>query len=195
MICICLQSCGANPAISDGEGRTALHYAVTKQTFECCQVLLECLPKLADTKDGKGRIPLHLAVTAKGNKYVCVCVYFCLSTFVSLPVPLSVVFHTLISLTLLHFIPLFTCQSQEVLTFCYCCCPCLVLTSIVVTVNKQLLSTGPLSTTGLTCYAYFCNSEFYYSDTGQYYSNICRVLAKSCVHIALHCIALASSLS
>ena len=77
-----MQSCGANPAIPDGEGRTALHYAVTKQTFECCQVLLECLPKLVDAKDAKGRIPLHLAVSAKGMHVMCVycmcvCVYVC----------------------------------------------------------------------------------------------------------------------
>lgn len=69
-----IQSCGANPTITDGEGRTALHYAVTKQTFECCQVLMECFPQLVDVKDDKGRIPLHLAVTAKG-----VCVRVCVS--------------------------------------------------------------------------------------------------------------------
>ena len=99
MICICLQSCGANPAISDGEGRTALHYAVTKQTFECCQVLLECLPKLADTKDGKGRIPLHLAVTAKGNKYVCVCLFLFIYICVSPCAPICCISYTNLSYT------------------------------------------------------------------------------------------------
>lgn len=51
----------ADPAIGDGEGRTPLHYAVSKNAIECIQILLHLRPEVVNLTDGCGRTSLHVA--------------------------------------------------------------------------------------------------------------------------------------
>ena len=60
---------GADIAVTDVDGKTALHWTANNADASCASVLLELAPLAINLKDNDGRTALHLAV-AVGNRAV-----------------------------------------------------------------------------------------------------------------------------
>lgn len=56
----------ADVSIGDGEGRTALHYAVSRNALSCLEEYIECCEASMNVQDVNGRTPLH-AACAEGS--------------------------------------------------------------------------------------------------------------------------------
>ena len=59
-----LLKAGANARVTDHEGRTPIHYAVSSDTPKCLRALLEADEEAVNMRDARGRAPLHLAISA-----------------------------------------------------------------------------------------------------------------------------------
>lgn len=61
-----LAKAGAGMAIADGDGRTAIHYAICNDAQRCLFILLQQsgIEKSVNVKDNRGRTALHLAIGA-----------------------------------------------------------------------------------------------------------------------------------
>jgi ankyrin repeat protein len=60
----------ADPTVGDGEGRTPLHYAVSRGAMSCMHLLLEQARMVANQPDTLGRTPLHAACNEGSDEVI-----------------------------------------------------------------------------------------------------------------------------